>query len=413
MKSFRIAIMNLKRCFSLLAILSVAMPAVAMQRMAATALARRMPMQSMRSMSSLVLRATPQAHRSVQPAKSLAQAAALTRTMPATSSTPKQCSYALQLAAGLNARAFTTAAHAQEDAEHVEKTPTFSIEQREAAKQAYYAKLKAKPWGKVAEKYIKQLEDGEKALMQEWYTTLGCTAEQWQQFLVQQWPGFIAANKNRTKENIQAKTWVEHTDAGKNAAIDALLCECEVDPKYIKKFRDTSKNTCSARQNLIFIGDDLPEGPFKSTIAHEIQHILHNDSFVEVRLNNAANGSNSSIPSKKEREKFITKFNKFQERRADILAGLLAPTHAYHLAEFFGQVDKNRTHINHYIATYPEHPTCLERYRYMRQLHQEMAPGEQPPQGPSLAKEVVHHVPSVAAYTIFAAGIMTTLGGVV
>ncbi|MCX5925390.1 MAG: hypothetical protein NT124_03835 [Candidatus Dependentiae bacterium] len=61
--------------------------------------------------------------------------------------------------------------------------PFFSIEHKEAQKK-YYAKLKALPWGTVAEYYIeKQLKPAEKELRKEFTELLYCTPKEWQTVL--------------------------------------------------------------------------------------------------------------------------------------------------------------------------------------------------------------------------------------
>jgi hypothetical protein len=240
--------------------------------------------------------------------------------------------------AGTGAALTTLYQTAKAEAKKEEPKPEPYKNPYEAQRKKYYDELLAKPWGEVSKKYIDALEAEEKELMKEFFELAGMNEEQLEARKAEVF-AYLKEHKKEIQENalkkcIQDKDLIEDRV---NERITHLLdkyglnnFKIVVDPKVSDLAVDFVANLfiCGSRyikSNKIWNESDsgywkIDLSSVDCGILHEIQHVYHNDIFMNIVLSNSTIKDTHAFIN--EQNEFSLKFRRFQEKRADILAGL-------------------------------------------------------------------------------------------
>lgn len=225
----------------------------------------------------------------------------------------------------------------------------------EEQRKKYYEVLKAKPWGKVAEKYIKQLEDEKRTLMEEFFKLTGITAKEWEEERIENQTVYCYVEQEKI-EKIQSLTPVAYNiEKQFKKFLENLGMQHKI------KFIVTQKNSFTMTSYQNYVGISFAwnlwhvDDEMKFGMLHEIQHLLHNDHFSVLGFRTVCRKKNNHNAEKV----FEKKYRWFIEKRADLLAGLYDSSYCKAIADIIRPEDE-------------DHPSAAETTKYMTQLYQEM-----------------------------------------
>ncbi|MCX5922931.1 MAG: hypothetical protein NTX86_06425 [Candidatus Dependentiae bacterium] len=254
-------------------------------------------------------------------------------------------------------------------------------------------------WGEVAKERIERLKKEEQSLMDELFKNTRITPAEWSRYeedccgIVER--GELKSRECKDEENMSEQdllVWKKRV-----SSIQKLLMDCNISPDEIKivpEENDGSPMVAHSANKTIFIDPVMMHTDFniahsfEAAACHEIQHLLHDDTIKKVILLALLETHNID---RVYGELFSNRLSRFQEKRADILAGLLDPKYAKSLSDMFSQRDQRNksefvaklswlqwTLYQTGVSRIPSrksdntHPLDSERAQYLKKLHQEM-----------------------------------------
>jgi len=241
-------------------------------------------------------------------------------------------------------------------------------------KEAFYENLGGKPWDKVVAKYMTKQAEQEATLKQEVFNILGIDEQKFNEYKAEFWPHY----KISEKKQCCAVTARAKNEMCKHAPIIFdFLNEHDINVCYMNVIPTKEMGAAAATQSNLYIDDACILNKkdkdltclAKADILHEMQHVLHDDSFnIFVIKNLLLNHANNCPEKIAQYNELFSRFDKFREKRADILAGLVDPCFARVSADFYYQ------DVCQGIGDEPcdTHPTPATRHAYLDQLHKEM-----------------------------------------
>lgn len=271
--------------------------------------------------------------------------------------------------------------------------PFFSLEDGKAAQKAYYAKLEALPWGKLAKHWIPRLHEEDQKYHQEFLKLTGSTEKDWQEALEAADGDAQAIRNNVIKLAAERPETAGHITGMTRDTLDTVLKQCCIDPSqidavwadpklygrkwYLSKHElsvDTS-NTIAvspwvlSKKNHTFLEYGL---------SHEAMHIMHNDGIHKVAqavihekrglLEKVSPGCYRYNPFVfRKFQALSNKHSRLYEQRADILAMLLNPTYAQQ-----GYIDYRNPALIGAVSLGGTHPAHHKRALYHKNLHNQM-----------------------------------------
>lgn len=229
----------------------------------------------------------------------------------------------------------------------------------------YYSHLRSKPWAHIASIYIAQLKDEEQELLTRILTQAKSSQVAFNQHVAKVRQSF-QAERNKVVQELPQKKLSSLT---KNM-IAAVLKSNGLVLKNLQIIHvaDLSGDMCvvgnfliveeqNIKKRLSFI-DNCPQ----SMILHEMQHILHDDVVTRYALHDFLSTQAARI-SFEVKDALCAQLNKFQEKRADMLAALSDLKYAYAMILYFEQYKTSGG---------GDHPTGAERLLYVQQIYHEM-----------------------------------------
>jgi len=249
------------------------------------------------------------------------------------------------------------------------------------AKTKFYHSLESKPWAHVVAKYMEQQKKQEDELMQEFYKLADINTQELQECKNYYHQHYLTSEQEECCcITEQAKKEIKQKDI---ALIFDFLHKQNIDIPALKVVATAQKGLAATQQSHVYIDDEALLDADKNSLSpltqaillHEMQHAMHDDSFnifiIKLILEKWAlhDWTNDDCPEKiKQAKDLLTRFDKFREKRADILAGLVDPMHARVSADCYKRmVDQGLGDVE--IGT---HPTNATRYAYLDTLHKEM-----------------------------------------
>jgi len=250
------------------------------------------------------------------------------------------------------------------------------------AKTKFYNYLKGKRWAHVVAKYMEQQKNQERALMQEFFKLVDIDACGLQQCKNCFYEHYVVCEQEECScITTQAKNEISQKDT---ALIFDFLHKQNIDIPTLKIVATTEKGLAVAKQSYVYIDDaamlDADHNSIspliQAILLHEMQHIMHDDNFnifvMERILEKWALqdwATDDCCPQRiKQAKDLLSRFDKFREQRADILAGLVDPVYARVSADCYKRmVDKGLGDVE--VGT---HPTNATRYAYLDNLYKEM-----------------------------------------
>lgn len=257
----------------------------------------------------------------------------------------------------------------------VQKEPEPCRSLFEEPRKKYYELLKGKPWGMVAEKYIKQLENEERELMREFFGLFKKGSLDVNLYSKVQ--GCCISYQEYLKSKLEKKIEVLPELKEK---IEDILNRLSLNlPKiYITRIDDKTLYPMAADTSILSVNQAMvldkniydKDEKIEITVLHELQHMLHDDGLIKMCMQHFIN-SNSDIVDWEKYKECNKRWNYFFERRADILAVLLGPKYADAAAEGFkGALKGYGSEMdNIFHAT---HPSMTSRIAYIEKIKKEM-----------------------------------------
>jgi len=255
------------------------------------------------------------------------------------------------------------------------------VQQEVAAYQAPHAKsavqfytyLEQKPWAPVVQKYMNEQKQKEQELFDEVFAMLGINQATLNEYKKAYYSYYLEGQDRQrcdvSKRAVKKMCNVQQDD------IKNFLGDCSVNIDAMNIVSTKEMGIACATQSNLYIDEagivnknnELTE-QVKADLLHEVQHMLHDDSFniwiLRVIFKEWAQDN-------QEKTKLFTalmsRFDKFRENRADILAGLVDPIYARVSADYY----KNDVEVNGQDIS-DTHPNNSERFAYLDQLHKEM-----------------------------------------
>lgn len=178
----------------------------------------------------------------------------------------------------------------------------------------HYQVLESKPWWAVSKKYITALAQEDKELMQEFFTLVGITESDFDQYKHQWYQSFIESEK---KQNAQQPS----LDDEYAKMIKRMFELAGVDSSkiIIKSERNPTFRAAAGLKTIYVNPDYIPLNSDSwsdiQTLFHEMIHIMHEDHLTTWLM--------LFWKDNPQLESFIIKRKHFQEKRADILAMLV------------------------------------------------------------------------------------------
>ncbi|MDR3549952.1 MAG: hypothetical protein P4L31_00935 [Candidatus Babeliales bacterium] len=238
----------------------------------------------------------------------------------------------------------------------------------------FYQYLSGKPWSGVVERYTTQQAKQEQSLNDEVFNILGINQEQFNQYKAEFYPLYLGSQE---KQCCQVTARAKKEICEHEPLIFDFLLEHEIDVSSMKVIPTEDMGIAAATQSNLYIDDaaivdkkknDLTDLA-QADILHEMQHVLHDDSFNIFVIKNLLLQHAQSCPTKiKQYKKLLSRFDKFREKRADILAGLVDPLYARVSADYYA----DQVALGLGDEPCDTHPTPATRYAYLNQLHKEI-----------------------------------------
>lgn len=233
-------------------------------------------------------------------------------------------------------------------------------------KTAFYRQLMSLPWSPVAQKYIEKLNAEEEALMQEFFNMCNITQEKWQFIL----KGIVALY-NEASQKLIAQSKESSKELSRRVKL--VMNSIHLADDRIKILSDDTAFQMQTTQQSIQLNEKrclkMKNAEFDASVLHELMHILHDEGFQYTFIRFFA--SKLQV-NHKLFNSFSLRFKNFAERRADMLAALVDPTHAIALAGSFQLSYTAEWFARAMDSTEDEHPYCYQRKAYLNKLHQEM-----------------------------------------
>jgi len=238
----------------------------------------------------------------------------------------------------------------------------------ESERKKFYKQLKEKPWGSVSQKYIQHFQKENRQMMHDLCALApGMTPINWHT------RKFYAKGYYEQEENLMIENWKfsdEKIPQLLKDKITMLIRKMNIDPKEIKVFH--TNKSLGVTQSILLIDECLCQGVKRdinndiidALILHEMQHILHDDSFLEGCVSSLYD-LNKKMINKKNWFSFKKKLSHMKEKRADIFAGLVdlkCPSALSSFLQHNGSTSKDS-------LTHPAHSV---RVAYLNKLHREM-----------------------------------------
>jgi len=242
-------------------------------------------------------------------------------------------------------------------------------------KAKFYQYLANKPWAGVAESYINKQANQEQLLKNEVFSLLGINQKEFDDYKAEFHALYLGSQE---KQYCQVSSRAKKAQCQHSPLIFDFLDQHEIDVRSIKIIPTEDMGVAAATQSNLYIDDaaiiDKKEGCLtdlaQADLLHEMQHVLHDDSFDIFVIKNlllmSADGDAQQIAKFK---KLLSRFDKFRENRADTLAGLVDPIYARVSADYYAK------EVAQGLGDEPcdTHPTPAVRYAYLDKLHTEMS----------------------------------------
>ncbi|MDR3549787.1 MAG: hypothetical protein P4L31_00090 [Candidatus Babeliales bacterium] len=260
----------------------------------------------------------------------------------------------------------------------------------------FYQDLESKPWKEVSKKHIVLFEQEEIQLINECCALLEITPLDFQE---------MKSQLKNTYRDVTTK-YIDacKTEPGADLVPDDLK---KIIIEELEKYRLNNKNIIILNNDSLYsparvngdmlainrsflvehVSEEDRHDFFRSTIHHEIMHILHDDTYTTFLLYILKHTHGKS--NEKQFQEFTLKYNNFHERRADILAGLSNSVICKDLGDGFNMMDSwlerrarelviflawlniNKS-INDWAMKVKVHDPFGARFAYMNQLYNEM-----------------------------------------
>jgi hypothetical protein len=242
--------------------------------------------------------------------------------------------------------------------------------------------VEQKAWTAVEERYRKEFAQEETQLMQEACQILGITQAEWDQAI----PALLERYNKRIHDEL-AVTYEIPLSINYVTMVHEMLQKSNIDLKSIKIVRnDNFKGNIGVAGNttkgILCINEryctaqNYSNDELKAYIAHEIQHLIHDDSFFS-ELTCVGNMNCKKVIL------WNRKYKKFKERRADISAGLANLSYTQALRDIFATKGTYNSCMNYEeqiedafdienLWYTQEHPAYKTRFTYMDKLYWEM-----------------------------------------
>jgi hypothetical protein len=193
-------------------------------------------------------------------------------------------------------------------------------------KERYYKYLEAKPWGAVSKRYIEAFKKEEQELLQEFFTAANVSEQTFEHYK-NMWHHNFAAEYQQHDEVTSPRIDNQYSKLFKSNFKTIGIAPSKLD---FRECHDVREPYAAAAFNTIYI--NLRKIPQCKTIEiaivafHELMHVMHEDRLNTLTIQNLM---------KSRFKAFETRYIRFKERRADILALLLNPKLAKHTAKWY------------------------------------------------------------------------------
>lgn len=260
--------------------------------------------------------------------------------------------------------------------------------QFEAARVAQLQKLKEKPWGNVAKKYARSIEEKEEALWKEFFSYINlCPAQihelikKYEQEYIKHDADKITALKAKVKYDIPAAFKMHIAQMCVLFGIDPKIIEALYNPSSEYTFSVSRATVQANKIGMRFFDSscsdakiDFEKDNISGALAHEMWHILYQDRYLEWLAQNVFVKHLKNPAMSKDYQQFCIQFHHFAEWRADILGSLQEVDYCdgwrLHLDRMLKYYDEANSLIT--VVDSPLHPKHKVRIEYLTKLANEM-----------------------------------------
>lgn len=224
----------------------------------------------------------------------------------------------------------------------------------------------------VRDFHIDLLKQEEQKIKAKFWAVAGITEKEWQDALRQ-----AQIDYNAVEHEVRAKySACEPVSEEIKNMTNRLLTEQNINPDHIEIFGHTREGTLSAYASIILISEsflkslDATQLETEAVIMHEIMHIAQQEQIERQCIRTII--KDALLFNKMRLIPIRNRWQRFREKRADILAGLTSLERAKALATLYSKLLKSDL----YNSQDKNHPSLRARIEYMLSLHKQMESGK-------------------------------------
>jgi len=253
-----------------------------------------------------------------------------------------------------------------------EQPKTYKMPREDILKK-FYAELAQKPWGDECKKYIEACKKHADKVNAEFCKLGGISHEDYHYYMKH--------FDNEWKKAEAEKIKIQQTEDVPTKLKEKIMYYLEyigVEPNAIQAIQvNDDKGTMTSYHGYIAVSKDFTASSpcFEDVaIAHEMQHLLHSDSYMQAFYRFCLEGKGVDP---KMIDSFIFQTLRFHEQRADVLSWLIDPKIAKDAADFCLSRRKKMMIEGELVDVWidredDEHPSDAHRYQTAMQLYADM-----------------------------------------